>query len=264
MKPFEKKIKVELAKRVDKKSVNIQWNSRRYFQIGLIVSMSLAYGAMEIRYEVSQDILSDKDFTLTEDYGPAKYVIDLPKKRDIAAVKKHIVKPLVRKVADITKLKPVDDDSAVTDSRDIALTDLPPVEPSQTGGSTSVKPPVDYGTKNVVNVEYVPVFPGCEALAGNKAKVDCMSSKIAAFVNRKFRTDHFDDLSGDPIQKIFVQFKIDKSGNVVEIKARSKYEKLENEAKRVISKLPVMEPGKQGDIPVDVIYVVPISLQISY
>ena len=263
MKQFVEKTKTELTKRADKKSINIRWNSRLYFQIGIIVSMFLAFGAMEITYDVSPDAFSDNGFDLKEDHGPTDYVIDVPKKKEVAVVKKPKVKPPVRKKVAITQLKPIDD-TATIDGPDIAPTDLPLIDTAPLTGTTTTKPPVDYGTKNVVNVEHVPVFPGCEALAGNKAKVDCMSSKIAAFVNRKFRTDDFDDMSRDPIQKIFVQFKIDKSGNVVEIKARSKHEALENEAKRVIAKLPVMEPGKQGDVPVDVIYVVPISLQISY
>lgn len=263
MKPFVKKTTEQPTKRADKKSVNIRWNSTSYFQIGLIVSMLLAFGAMEITYEVTPDIFSDDGFTLTEDHGPTKYVLDLPKKQEVALVKKPVIIPQVRKRIDLTKLKPVIDSTPI-DGPDISPTDFPPVDLTPTTGSTTTKPPVDYGARNVVNVEHVPVFPGCEALAGNKARVDCMSSKIAAFVNKKFRTDDFDDLSGDPIQKIYVQFKIDKSGKVVEIKARSDHEKLENEAKRVIAKLPVMEPGKQGNTPVDVIYVVPITLQISY
>lgn len=263
MKLFEKKTTEQPTKRADKKSINIRWNSRLYFQIGLIVSILLAYGAMQITYKVSPATVFEDGFNLIDIHVPTDYRIDFPKKKTVAVVKKPIVKPLVQKRIDITKLKPVVN-TMVIDGPNIAPTDLPPVVAAQTSGTANTKPPVDHGTKNVVNVEFVPVFPGCEALAGNKAKVNCMSSKIAAFVNRKFRTDDFDDLSGDPIQKIFVQFKIDKNGNVVEIKARSKHEALEKEAKRVIAKLPVMTPGKQGDVPVDVIYIVPISLQISY
>ena len=263
MKPFVKKTTEQPNKRADKKSINIRWNSRLYFQIGLIVSMLLSFGAMEITYEVAPDVFSDNGFNLIEDHGPIDYVIDLPKKKEVAVVKKPKVKPPVREKADITKLQPIEN-GAIIDGPDIAPTDLPPIDTTPVSGTTTTKHPVDYGPTSVVNVEHVPVFPGCEAMAGNKAKVDCMSSKIAAFVNRKFRTDDFDDLSGDPIQKIYVQFKIDKSGNVVEIKATSKHSALENEAKRVIAKLPVMKPGKQGITPVDVIYIVPISLQISY
>jgi protein TonB len=263
MKPFVKKTTEQPSKRAVKKSINIRWNSRLYFQIGLIVSMLLAFGAMEITYEVAPDVFSDNEFILDEDHGPIDFVIDFPKKKEIAVVKKPVIKPPVREKVDITKLQPIKN-GAVHDGPDIPSTDLPLVDTSPTTGSTTTPPPVEYGTRNVVNVEHVPVFPGCESMVGNKAKVNCMSSKIAAFVNRKFRTDDFDDLSGDPIQKIYVQFKIDKSGNVVEIKANSKHAALENEAKRVIAKLPVMKPGKQGITPVDVIYIVPISLQISY
>ena len=38
-------------------------------------------------------------------------------------------------------------------------------------------------------IENVPVFPGCEGQSGNNAKKQCMSDKIAEFVNKKFNTD---------------------------------------------------------------------------
>jgi len=42
-----------------------------------------------------------------------------------------------------------------------------------------------------------------------------------------------------------MQFEIDKNGNIVNIKARAAHRRLEKEAKRVLLKLPQMEPAKQ-------------------
>ena len=56
-------------------------------------------------------------------------------------------------------------------------------------------------------IENVPIFPGCEKEKGNNAKKDCMSAKIAKFVNKKFNTDLAGDLGLSGKQRISVIFK---------------------------------------------------------
>jgi protein TonB len=50
---------------------------------------------------------------------------------------------------------------------------------------------------------------------------------------------------------------------VVDVKAIAQHQSLIKEASRVISKLPKMTPGKQGNTNVDVIYRVPIRFNID-
>ncbi|MEN8123554.1 MAG: hypothetical protein ABFR32_00380 [Bacteroidota bacterium] len=45
-------------------------------------------------------------------------------------------------------------------------------------------------------------------------------------------------------KKVYVQFKIDKNGGIVDIRARGPHARLEKKAVRVVSKLPKMETGK--------------------
>ena len=113
-------------------------------------------------------------------------------------------------------------------------------------------------------IENVPVFPGCEKKKGNAAKKKCMSEKVAKFVNRKFNTELASDL-GLPAgrKRIFVSFKIDKAGNIVGVGARGPHPGLEREAKRVISLLPKMKPGKQRGKAVIVPYSLPIVFQVQ-
>jgi protein TonB len=115
--------------------------------------------------------------------------------------------------------------------------------------------------KNILSVEHAPVFPGCDASASNAEKVDCMSSKINAFILRKFDSDKFNYLEG--LQRITVQFKINSNGEITDVKALAKDKDLAKEAKRVIEKLPIMKPGKMGDTNVDVLYSIPILFQIQ-
>lgn len=111
-------------------------------------------------------------------------------------------------------------------------------------------------------IENVPVFPGCEG-GNNDAKRDCMSKKISDFVNKKFNTELASDLGLSGRQRINVIFKIDKSGNIVGIRARAPHPGLEKEAERVIGLLPKMQPGKQRGKPVNVPYSLPIVFQVQ-
>jgi len=111
-------------------------------------------------------------------------------------------------------------------------------------------------------IEKVPIFPGC---SGNNNELrDCFSTQISKFVASKFNADLASDLGLDPgsIQRIFVIFKIDKNGNIVDIKARAPHIRLQEEAIRVVSLLPKMTPGKQRGRPVGVKYSLPITFQV--
>ncbi|MBO3097109.1 energy transducer TonB [Gelidibacter pelagius] len=112
-------------------------------------------------------------------------------------------------------------------------------------------------------IENVPVFPGCEKEAGNNAKKQCMSDKIAQFVNKKFNVDLASELGLSGRQRINVIFKIDKTGNITSIQARAPHPGLEKEAQRVIGLLPKMLPGKQRGKAVTVPYSLPILFQVQ-
>jgi len=112
-------------------------------------------------------------------------------------------------------------------------------------------------------IENVPVYPGCENEKGNDAKKKCMSSKISEFINKKFNTDLASDLGLDGRQRIAVQFKIDKNGNVIDVRARAPHPRLEKEAVSVVQSLPNMTPGKQRGKPVGVLYSLPIVFDIQ-
>lgn len=114
-----------------------------------------------------------------------------------------------------------------------------------------------------VVIEEVPVFPGC---TGNKRQLrECFSSKMQKFVAKEFNIVLASELGleNGSIQRIFVMFKIDKYGNIVNIQARAPHKKLKQEAIRVISELPKMTPGKQRGKPVGVKYSLPITFKVQ-
>ncbi len=111
-------------------------------------------------------------------------------------------------------------------------------------------------------IENVPVYPGCKGTNAEKKK--CMVDKIRKHVNKKYNTGLAGDLGLSPGKKrVYVQFKIDKTGNIVNVRARGPHKRLEKEAIRVVELLPSMTPGKQRGRPVGVKYTLPITLVVE-
>ena len=112
-------------------------------------------------------------------------------------------------------------------------------------------------------IEEVPIFPGCKG--NNQELRSCFSAEITKFVSKNFNIELAQDigLATGSVQRIFVMFKIDKNGDISEIQARAPHKTLENEAIRVIQKLPKMTPGKQRGKPVGVKYSLPITFRIE-
>jgi len=109
--------------------------------------------------------------------------------------------------------------------------------------------------KKIVEVSY----------KGSKAELkDCLQDKISKHVNSKFNSDLASELGLTPgIKKIFVMFKIDKTGSITDIQARAPHKRLEAEAIRVVQSLPKMIPGKQRGRPVGVKYSLPIAFKVE-
>ena len=111
-------------------------------------------------------------------------------------------------------------------------------------------------------IEDVPIFPGCH---GNNDELrQCFEEKLKQHVNKKFNAEIAGDL-GLPsgLNRIDVQFVIDKIGNITDVNIRAPHKGLENEARRVISLLPQMTPGKQRLEPVKVKYILPIRFMVE-
>lgn len=112
-------------------------------------------------------------------------------------------------------------------------------------------------------IENVPVFPGCEREKNNAGRKKCMSDKISKFINKNFNTELASDLGLEGVQRIIVVFKIDKTGNITGVRSRAPHPRLQDEAARVVNKLPKMKPGRQRGKAVTVPYSLPIKFQIE-
>ncbi|PKH50368.1 BlaR1 peptidase M56 [Tenacibaculum sp. Bg11-29] len=108
-------------------------------------------------------------------------------------------------------------------------------------------------------IEKAPTYPGCEE--GDKK---CLNISIQRFVVDNFNVKLANTLGLKGGKKrIYVQFKIDKDGSIIDIKARAPHPALKEEAIRVAKKLPKMKPGEQRGEKVRVGYTLPITFNVE-
>lgn len=111
-------------------------------------------------------------------------------------------------------------------------------------------------------IEQVPVYPGCKG-DNKKLLKYCLNYSIKKHISVHFNIKKALNIGLKGSQKIFVQFKIMKTGKVKIVGVRAPHKRLEKEARRVVNKLPKMIPGKQKGKPVNVTYMLPISFRVE-
>jgi len=250
-----------LSKREDKKSVNHKWNSRLFFQLGLVISLIVTTLVMESTIGFSAKSIFVERGDPIMDPAMITYVIDKPEPIVVQKKEKVKQKRVIQKKIITTTIIPIADNLANKIETPLATTDTPTVS-----GTSEVIPNKSENKSvpdNINTVEFVPIFPGCESLSNNEERKACLSDKIRAFISKKFDTEEFSYLDSDKVFRISVEFKIDVNGNVSEIRSRAPEKSLEEEAIRVINLLPSMKPGMQGATPVEVLYRVPITFKTN-
>ncbi|WP_343330583.1 M56 family metallopeptidase [Polaribacter staleyi] len=108
-------------------------------------------------------------------------------------------------------------------------------------------------------IDKVPTFPGCES--GDK---DCFSIMVRKHFTRNFNADLPNQLGLKAGKKrIFIGFKIDKEGNVVDVNVRAPHKDLKEEVIAVMNSLPKMIPGEHEGKRVGVKYSIPVSIIVN-
>ena len=120
----------------------------------------------------------------------------------------------------------------------------------------------EYIEVSLRSVQKAPEYPGCEDIVNKKY---CFSENIEKFFLSNLNFDLVRNLGLTGRQRIQIAFKIDKSGDVVDISAsiRGPYERIEDEAIRVLSLLPKMQPGFQRGREVFVSYQSSILIEVK-
>ncbi|WP_421805830.1 TonB family protein [Flagellimonas sp.] len=108
-------------------------------------------------------------------------------------------------------------------------------------------------------IDEVPIFPGCENAMDKK---QCFNEKIVEHIKKHFRYPEEAQQMG--IQgRVSILFTIDTNGEISSIKKRGPSEILENEAVRIIERLPKMQPGKHKGETVNVPFAIPITFRLK-
>tara|TARA_R110002073_G_scaffold89852_7_gene212557 strand:+ start:20936 stop:22372 length:1437 start_codon:yes stop_codon:yes gene_type:complete len=108
-------------------------------------------------------------------------------------------------------------------------------------------------------IDKVPTFPGCEE--GSK---NCFNKNVQRHFAVNFKGNLPKQLDLKPGKKrIVMLFKIDKQGEIKDIRVKAPHEKLKEECIRIIKMLPKMLPGEQDGKPVGVKYTLPMRIDVE-
>jgi TonB family protein len=119
------------------------------------------------------------------------------------------------------------------------------------------------GSQTYFPFTFAPIFPGCEEFYDSeKEKRKCFQEKLQQHIADNFqypKVAHREGIQG----RVYVQFIIDIDGSIKGIRTRGSHRLLEKEANRIISLLPGIVPGRNGDEFVRVPFSVPITFRLT-
>jgi len=223
-----------------------------FFQLGLVLTLLLVYVGLE--WKTVERYIGELDEVTFE----TEEFIEIPATQRILEVKPPPPPPAPEKIEIVTNdeeiIETVLESTETDESEFVEVTEYEDIE--EIIEEEDIKKDIPFAI-----IEEAPVYPGCK---GNKEELKkCLQDKINKHVLKHFRTEIAQDLgltAGN--KKVYVQFKIDKTGEIVDIRARGPHARLEKEAIRVVTLLPKMTPGKQRTKPVRVSYTLPVTLQV--
>jgi protein TonB len=125
-----------------------------------------------------------------------------------------------------------------------------------TAGTAIAQEGVKVSGNTVTTREIPPVWPGCEASAGDTKA--CLKEKLTQHLKENYKFPK--DAGGNFIRgKAVVSFVIDKEGKPVVSKVEGTKKELNEEAKRIILALPQMTPGQLAGKPTEISYKIPFT-----
>lgn len=230
---------------------NLENYSKIFMQIGLVLALFVTYAAIEKKtYDksigdlgvVNMNAEMEEDIPITERVEPVKPKTPpppTPEKIEVVEDEKEVEETVIESTeTDETEAVEVEEIVEIAEEEEV-VEDV-----------------------NFMIIEDSPVFPGCK---GNKQELkDCFSQMVQKHFSRKFDADLPNELGLSPGKKrVFIGFKIDRSGNIVNVQARAPHPKIQAEVIKVMKLLPKMKPGKQRGKPVGVSYNIPFTLLVE-
>lgn len=222
-----------------KKNPKVDLEKKRglFFQIGLLVSLSLTLVAFELKM-----IPSEKNAFISQSTQKIEEEI-------IPITKQEEIKPQTPPPPPVTDvLEIVENTEEITNEVEI--------ESTEADASTQIEAPIEVQQEEEVEevlnfyvIEEKPEFPG-----GNEV--------LMSWIAKNIKYPEIAKENG--VQgKVFVQFVIGKDGKVTDVTViRGVDPSLDKEAVRVIQSMPPWKPGKQRGKPVKVSFQIPINFKL--
>ncbi len=228
--------------------------SKIFLQIGLVLTLFITYALIEHKTYEKNNLKS---------LGQANMIDDM--KEDIPIIEIQDLKPPPQKTPPpvVEQIKVVEDDlkieETVIESTETDETEGVIVDTNDIVEVEEVEEVVE--DIPFVLIENVPVYPGCKG--DNKKLKACFTKKVTEYFGKNFDVGLAGELGLQAgKKKMFVVFRIDRTGKVSNVKARGPHPRLEKEVVKIISSLPKMTPGKQRGTPVGVSYSIPITFEV--
>lgn len=230
-------------KKNPKKDINKR--SGVYFAFGLVLVMLLAYVALEWKtyepesiYDVAMNV-TENDI---EEEPVEKFKIEKPKI-------KQVLPPEIKIEENDVEIEETEILSTEADTETEVL-EYKDIEVEEVEEEVNV---------NWITIEEVPIFPGCE---DKKDKRVCFNEMMQKHIKKHFRYPEMAQEMG--LQgRVSTQFVINNDGSIGTIRKRGPHQILEQEAERILKKLPKMIPGKQRGTAVKVPFAQPITFKLQ-
>ena len=231
-----------------KKNPNADLNKDRnlYFVIGLTLVLGLTWGAVEYKsYERTFDSLNGDMLVDDEEDVPIKEQLKTPPPPPPPP-------PPAPEVIEI-----------VEDEEEVEETVIESTESDEEMVIEDIVVEDDFDDIEVpfAVIEDVPIFPGCESVSKSQRRA-CFQEQMNKHIRKNFRYPDIAQEMG--IQgRVYVNFIISRDGSITNIRMRGPDKNLENEAARIIGRLPRMTPGRQRGVPVKVPFSIPITFRLQ-
>lgn len=225
-----------------KKSAKANLEKRKiyFLELGLILALGLCFAA----FEWSEPEISDNQINYNTGYSAFDSDIEPP----LQIIPPELPKPKV--IPDLLII--VDNDKIVDTAIDVVIIDddLPFDFDFSTKVAELEIPEEETEPIPVSKVPHKPIFPGGDAAL---LKFISENTKYPSMAKEN-------NVSG----KVFVYFVVGTDGKVSSVSvAKSVNPDLDKEAIRVISMLPDWTPGKKGEKPVPVSFIIPINFKLD-
>lgn len=257
--------------RFDRKNVNTRVSPVINFQIGIIAALILAFLIIELTSaNVTKKVNATKartfDLEPEQDHTVYRIVANHPKKVQTAQPEQK-VEIIPDNTPEVTPdPEPVPDpnptDTPVDSSKLPITTDKATTSDTKEKPSSTVKTPL---TTTMLGLHEMPLFPGCKERYDNMERKECFNERIRRFVIKNFNTNLANELGlahGSKV-KIQIAFTIDTNGIAKDIQVRAPHKELQNEAYRVINKLPTIVPGKVSGDAVNMKFALPLVFSVQ-